>query len=72
MVLGSQSAGLRESFISKTVLVCAGRFDGLTDTLAGRAEILIENGVMSPIGTSISHHRNTAPVVQDVLASNVL
>ena len=38
----------------KTVLVCARLFDGLSDTLAGPAEILVEDGVIAEIGQAVS------------------
>jgi imidazolonepropionase-like amidohydrolase len=39
--------------MSKTVLICARFFDGLSDTLAGPAEILIENGVIADIAQAV-------------------
>jgi imidazolonepropionase-like amidohydrolase len=39
--------------MSKTVLVCARLFDGLSDTLAGPTEILIENGVIADIAQGV-------------------
>ena len=37
----------------KTVLVCGMLFDGVSDTLAGPAEILIENDAIAAIGASV-------------------
>jgi imidazolonepropionase-like amidohydrolase len=41
--------------MSKTVLVCARLFDGLSDTLPGPTEILIENGVIADIAQAVGH-----------------
>ena len=41
--------------VSKTVLICARLFDGLSDAITGPIEILIENGVISDIADSVSH-----------------
>jgi imidazolonepropionase-like amidohydrolase len=41
--------------MSKTVLVCARLFDGLSDTLSGPTEILIENGVIADIAQAVGH-----------------
>jgi imidazolonepropionase-like amidohydrolase len=37
----------------KTVLTCARSFDGLSDTLSGPTEILIENDVIADVGPSV-------------------
>jgi imidazolonepropionase-like amidohydrolase len=39
--------------MSKTVLMCARLFDGVNDTLAGPAEILIEDGVIADIAPAV-------------------
>jgi hypothetical protein len=39
--------------MSKTVLICARLFDGLNDTLAGPAEILIEDDVIADIAQAV-------------------
>ncbi len=41
--------------MSKTVLICARLFDGLGEALAGPAEILIEDGIITDIAHSVSH-----------------
>jgi imidazolonepropionase-like amidohydrolase len=41
--------------MSTAVLVCARLFDGLSDTLAGPSEILIENGVIADIAEAVGH-----------------
>jgi imidazolonepropionase-like amidohydrolase len=40
--------------MSKVVLVCATLFDGLSDGLAGPAEVLIEGGVIADIGQTVA------------------
>jgi imidazolonepropionase-like amidohydrolase len=50
--------------MSKTVLICARLFDGLSDTLAGPAEILIENGVIADIAQAVS--RSASATVIDL------
>ena len=39
--------------MSKTVLICGRFFDGLSDALAGPAEILIENDVIADVGQAV-------------------
>jgi imidazolonepropionase-like amidohydrolase len=39
--------------MSKTVVVCARLFDGLSDTLAGPSEILIEDDVIADVGQAV-------------------
>ena len=39
--------------MSKTVLICGRLFDGLSDTLTGPAEILIENGVIAELAQAV-------------------
>jgi imidazolonepropionase-like amidohydrolase len=39
--------------MSKTVLICARLFDGLSDTLAGPTEILIENNIIADIAQAV-------------------
>jgi imidazolonepropionase-like amidohydrolase len=39
--------------MSKTVLTCAKSFDGLSDTLSGPMEILIENDVIADVGPAV-------------------
>ena len=40
--------------MSKTVLLCARLFDGVSDSLAGPTEILIANGVIADIAQAAS------------------
>ena len=39
--------------MSKTVLICERVFDGLSDTLTGPAEILIDNGVIADLAQTV-------------------
>jgi len=48
--------------MSKTVLTCARLFDGLSDTLAGPSEILVEDGVITDIGRTVSRSGSLAVI----------
>jgi imidazolonepropionase-like amidohydrolase len=48
--------------MSKTVLICARLFNGMSDTLTGPAEILIENGVIADIAQAVGRPVGTTVV----------
>ncbi len=50
--------------MSKTVLICERLFDGVSDTLAGPAEILIDNGVIAEIAQAVA--RSASATVIDL------
>ena len=56
--------------MSKSVLICGRLFDGLSDTLAGPSEILIENGVIADIAQAVG--RPTSGTVVDLSDRTVM
>jgi imidazolonepropionase-like amidohydrolase len=56
--------------MSKSVLICGRLFDGLSDTLTGPSEILIENGVIADIAQAVG--RPTSATVVDLSDRTVM
>ncbi len=56
--------------MSKSVLICGRLFDGLSDTLTGPSEILIENGVIADISQAVG--RPTSATVVDLSDRTVM
>ena len=56
--------------MSKSVLICGRLFDGLSDTLTGPSEILIENGVIADIAQEVG--RPTSATVVDLSDRTVM
>jgi len=50
--------------MSKTVLICARLFDGLSDTIAGPSEILIEDGIIADVAQTVG--RPASAIVLDL------